>query len=169
MQTSRRSLSIDPALCRVQLEQLLKDEARQLEQLEGLLGLETEALDRNDLQALDQAGSARQGCVAALLRVEDERRSLCRMTGYDADLPGLERLIRWCDPQHSLATLWADCRTRAGRCREINDRNGAVVAAKLQRVTGMLGVITGRSSQPATYSPHGAYALAAARTLAAEA
>lgn len=169
MQASRRSSPIDPALCRTQLEQLLKDEARQLDQLEGLLRLETEALDRNDLPALDQAGSARQGCVAALLRVEDERRSLCRMTGHATDLPGLERLIRWCDPHGSLATLWMECRTRAGRCREINDRNGAVVAAKLQRVTGMLGVISGRSSQPATYNPHGAYALAATRTLAAEA
>ena len=37
---------------------------------------------------------------------------------------------------------------RAARCRSANDRNGALVTARLTRVQGMFDVVTGRAGQP---------------------
>jgi hypothetical protein len=48
-----------------------------------------------------------------MLKLEDERRSVCSMLGYDTDLAGLAKLIAWCDPRRSLAAALR--RVRAAR------------------------------------------------------
>src|SRR5262245_30903310 len=97
----------------------------------------------------------RQSCIGELLRIEDERRSLCRMLGHTADVTGLERLIAWCDPSGSLKSRWQACAERGARCRDLNDRNGALVMARMRRVESLLGGLTGTAPEPRTYSPSG--------------
>ena len=135
----------------------MSDETRLLAQLETLLDDEHGFLNGNDIDGLEQAGAARQTCMGNLVRVEDERRSLCRMYGKTSDVLGLEQLIKWCDPKGTLSSHWQRCAEQATRCRERNDRNGLVVAARLKRVEGMLDIITGRDKKSATYGPQGAY------------
>jgi flagellar biosynthesis/type III secretory pathway chaperone len=149
--------NLDAGLCRDHLARLMSDETRLLTELEGLLDNEHAYLNSNDIDGLEHAGAARQTCMGELVRIEDERRSLCRMSGKSADLKGLEDLIRWCDPNGTLKPHWERCAEHATRCRERNDRNGLVVAARLKRVEGMLNIITGRSVQPTTYGPQNAY------------
>lgn len=149
---------MDASLCRDHLERLLAEENGLLAQLETLLDLEHSVLNNNDVDALEQAGQVRQTCMGSLVRVEDERRSLCRMSGKTADQRGLEELLKWCDTKGSLQAHWAECATRATRCRDRNDRNGMIVTARLKRVEGMLNIITGRTQTPATYGRQGAYA-----------
>jgi flagella synthesis protein FlgN len=149
---------LDPALARQHFEKLLQDESRNLTSLEVLLNQEHELLGGSDLKALETAGNARQTCIAELLRIEDERRSLCRMLGFPADLPGLKRLLAWCDPANGLGARWMACMEQAARCRQLNDRNGALVTAKLKRVEGLLGVLTGRDNTAQTYGPQGSLA-----------
>jgi flagellar biosynthesis protein FlgN len=149
---------MDANLCRDQLARLMNDETRLLAQLEALLDNEHSFLNSNDIDGLEQAGAARQSCMIELVRVEDERRSLCRMTGKSADVHGLEQLIKWCDPQGTLTSHWQRCADHATRCRDRNDRNGRIVTARLKRVEGMLDIITGRDQQAKTYGPQGAYA-----------
>lgn len=146
---------LDPALARQHFEQLLKDESGNLEKLEKLLSQEHELLGSSDVEALDRAGNARQACIAELLRIEDERRSMCRMLGFPADLSGLQRLLQWCDPTNGLYPRWTACMQQASRCRQLNERNGALVTAKLKRVEGLLGVLTGRDRNTPTYSAQG--------------
>ncbi|HMN45266.1 MAG TPA: flagellar protein FlgN [Povalibacter sp.] len=148
---------MDPRICRDTLERLLAEEAATLSRLEELLDQEHEFLTSNDVEALEKAGEARQSCIAALIAIEDERRSLCRMMNVSADAAGLDKLLNWCDPSRQLKTRWAACAQRAAHCRSLNDRNGALVTARLKRVEGMLGVITGRASQPKVYGSKGAY------------
>ena len=93
---------MDPGVCREHLSKLLADEVTILGRLETLLDSEHEFLAANDIEALDRTGEARQACVGDLVRIEDERRSLCRMMNLPADLAGLERLIVWCDPSRML-------------------------------------------------------------------
>ncbi len=159
IQDNRR---LDPALARQHIEQLLSDEAANLERLEMLLGKEHELLEGSDIEALERAGNARQTCIAELLRIEDERRTMCRMLGFPADLAGLQRLLQWCDPANGLFARWTACMQKAASCRQLNDRNGALVTAKLKRVEGMLGVLTGRDRSTAVYSAQGGYARQAA-------
>ena len=144
---------MDADLCRENVEHLLRDECNLLAQLETLLDKEHAHLVDNDIEALERAGVARQTCMSALLRIEDERRSLCKMAGRSTDPRGLLDLLTWCDPKNTLQKRWSEYNDRAQRCRERNDRNGLLVAARLRRVEGMLNIITGRDRAPATYGP----------------
>ena len=151
---------MDASLCKDSIERLLGEECGLLAKLEALLDTEHQFLNGNDIDALEQAGAARHACTGALVRIEDERRSLCRMSGKSSDRRGLEELLKWCDPNNTLKPRWMECTERATRCRDRNDRNGIVVAVRLKRVEGMLSVITGRDKAPATYGPQRGYAQA---------
>jgi flagellar biosynthesis protein FlgN len=149
---------MDATLCKDHLHRLITEENRLLSELETLLDNEFGFLNNSDIDALENAGQQRQTCMGALVRIEDERRSLCSMSGKPTDLSGLEQLLKWCDPKGSLQAGWSECASRATRCRQLNDRNGMVVAARMKRVEGMLNVITGKSQAPTTYGKQGAYA-----------
>ena len=73
---------------------------------------------------------------------------------------GLERLLAWCDPSRTLRRRWAECAERAARCRNLNDRNGALVTVRLKNVEGMLDVLTGRA-KPKVYGRQGTFETAA--------
>jgi flagellar biosynthesis/type III secretory pathway chaperone len=151
---------MDANLCREQLQRMLGDENALLAKLETLLDEEHGSITGEDIDALEQAGQTRQSCMSDLVRLEDERRSLCRMLGRKPDVSGLEDLLKWCDPRGSLQAQWKECAERATRCRSLNDRNGIIVTARLKRVQGLLNIVTGRTQAPTTYGRQGAYASA---------
>jgi flagella synthesis protein FlgN len=143
--------------CREALASLIDQEVAALTELAGLLDREHGLLVANDVNTLESVMDERQETVGRLLRAEDERRSLCRMHGRDADAAGIENLMAWCDPQGSLKSKWADCANGAARCRELNDRNGILVNARMKRVETLLGALTGGNQDAQTYGPKGAY------------
>lgn len=146
---------MDPGVCREHLGTLLREEAALLGELEELLARESGILQTSDIPALEATTRARQERVGALASIEEQRRSLCAMHGYSADRSGLESLIAWCDADGTLLPRLRECAERAVRCRDLNDRNGIVVAARLKRVEGMLGALTGRPARSDTYGPRG--------------
>ena len=148
---------MDSTACHEHLVKLLAEEVSALVQLEALLDREHALLMDNNIDELERAGELRQDCVTSLIRIEDERRNLCRLLNVPADMHGLERLLTWCDPTRSLQPRWAECAERATRCRNANERNGALVSARLKRVEGMLDTLTGRANQPKTYARQGGY------------
>jgi len=75
--------------------------------------------------------------------------------GHSQDLKGLEELIRWCDSKGTLARGWAECSAAADKCRQLNDRNGALVAARLTHVQARLGVLIESHRETVTYGPRG--------------
>jgi flagellar biosynthesis protein FlgN len=132
---------MDEATCRAQLQKLLADENALLAVLEGQLSREHELLTSNDIDGLDAAGSARQDTVSRLLRLDDDRRALCRALGRHDSVTGVADLLKWCDPTSSLLTAYQHCTDLATRCRQQNDRNGALVTARLNHVSNMLGML----------------------------
>jgi flagellar biosynthesis protein FlgN len=146
--------AVDPALTRDHLARLLAEENSALAEFESLLDREHAALKTRDIDTLESLADARTSSVHRMLKLEDERRSVCSMLGYGTDLHGLSRLIAWCDPRGSLAGAYDECAGRARRCRDLNDRNGILVGAQIKRVEGMLGAITGNTA-PAAYGPRG--------------
>jgi len=146
---------VDPGVCREHLTTLLREESALLGELEELLRRESGILETSDVQALEATTRARQERVGALARIEEQRRSLCALHGFSGDRAGLEALMAWCDGQGTLLPRLRECAERAVRCRDLNDRNGIVVAARLKRVEGMLGALTGRPSRTDTYGPKG--------------
>jgi len=147
---------MQPRACREHFAQLLTEELAGLNELAGLLEHEHKLLVANDVTALESAMHERQSCVARIMRVDEERRSLCRGLGYSTDVPGIEKLLRWCDPQASLAARWAECAARTAQCRELNDRNGVLVRARLKRVQDLLATLIGRGRESNTYGRRGA-------------
>ena len=162
---------MDAGLTRDHLSRLLAEENTALAEFETLLDREHTALRARDIDSLEALAEARQTSVIHLLKIEDERRSVCSMLGYDTDLGGLAKLIAWCDPTRSLKGAYDECAARARKCRDINDRNGVLVGAQIKRVEGLLGAITGTTPAPRGYGPRsqGAYAATAGHVLTAEA
>lgn len=143
---------MDANLTREHMARLLAEENTALADFESLLDREHAALKSRDIDALEALADSRQDSVTRMLKLEDERRSMCGMHGYDTDLTGLAKLIAWCDPRRTLAAAYDECAVRARRCRDLNDRNGILVGAQMKRVEGLLGAITGTPAQR-TYGP----------------
>lgn len=125
--------SHDPTLCREQLATLMAEQNTHLAALEALLKQEHDLLQARDPEGLEKAGAARQQSMAHILRVEEERRALCRDAGYADETSGLHGLLAWCDPTGLLVPVLQEYRERTQRCRELNDRNGFLVNGRLQQ------------------------------------
>ena len=125
--------SHDPTLCREQLATLMAEQNAHLAALECLLTQEYDLLQSRDAEGLEKTATARQLCIGHILRIEDERRTLCRATGRNEDAAGLHSLLAWCDPTGLLLPAMQEYRERTQRCREHNDRNGILVNGRLQQ------------------------------------
>ncbi len=146
---------MDPRLCRDHLEKLIAEEHAALTELEQLLVGEHAILIKNDLTAVETASEQRQIHMGELLRIQSERRSLLRMHGYADDKDGINQLLIWCDPPRALSRSWSECAQSATRCRDLNERNAALVAARMKRVEGLLEVIVGPGNYANVYSASG--------------
>lgn len=137
---------------RLVISRLLDEERRLLLELEKLLDNEKAILLRDESpEQLEAACRSRQDCMVALLRLQDERQNLLRMSGFSTDNVGLASLIRACDPERTLPSRWAECAELAKRCRALNDHNGALVTSRMRRIQGMLEVLTGKRGEKTTY------------------
>ena len=122
----------DSTDCREQLATLMAGVNAQLVALECLLTQENALLQTRDVEGLEKTGAVRQQCIGHLLRLEDERRALCRATGRSDDPAGLHSLLAWCDPTGLLIPVMREYRERTQRCRDQNDRNGILVNGRLR-------------------------------------
>lgn len=146
---------VSPGQCRDALGHIYAEEIASLQLLEGLLQNEHGFLAANDIDGLESASAARQDAVSRLLKLEGERRDLCRMLGRAADLAGIASLLAWCDPQGSLAPTLKEHARLSGLCRDQNERNGALVGARMARISSMLGMLAGSGATPAVYGRSG--------------
>lgn len=166
----RMNESMDPSQCREQMSRLIAEETTGLAQLTGLLDHEHGLLSAGDVVGLQAAINERQRCVGRIARVDDERRALCCALNLPLNAQGLEKLLRWCDPEGTLSARWAECAAAAARCRMLNDRNGALVSSQLQHVRARLGTLLQAGRDNLTYRRNGGYSDGATgRVLTAEA
>jgi flagellar biosynthesis/type III secretory pathway chaperone len=147
--------SLDPDVCREHLGILLTEEIDALRALEELLEREYDVLGAKNVAAIERTALVRQQMMGDLARTEEQRRQLCTLHGYTPDWLGLESLMRWCDPEGTLLSRLRECASRATRCRDLNDKNGILVAAHLKHVEGLLTALTGGATQAVTYGPKG--------------
>jgi len=141
--------ALDRDVCREHLAEVLAEEAALLGELRTLLEREYEVLGTKDPVAVEQTVLAR---VVGRVTVQAAKGAAVFL---DA---GLQGLMLWCDPQGTLVSRLRECAKSAADCRDLNERNGTLVAAKLQRVEGLLGALTGRSSSADTYNANGSNA-----------
>jgi flagellar biosynthesis protein FlgN len=154
---------MDQQTCRATFGRLIQEETAALGELAVLLEREFTYLKDSEVQALGDAMRQRQQCVVRILKVDDERRELCRALGRPFDLKGIQALIAWCDPQGTLGSAWGACTATATNCRSLNDRNSAMAGARLQNVQARLGLLIEGRRETVTYGPRGTCSVAAER------
>ena len=141
-------MSIRPEDIHQHLERILNDESRLLKELEQVLAREADVVRGDDPTAIENIGSARHHCIDSLMRLDSERTALCRMLSLGSGPDSLERLLNWCDRDQTLRSLWQSNLQIARRCKELNERNGAVVTLKLGQVRQRLATMRGSSVAP---------------------
>ncbi len=146
---------MDAASCRAHLARVLADEQGALVELELQLDREYAALAKRDTTALEEAADARAWQMTRLVKLEDERRSACATYGYPTDIRDLAAMLAWCNPERTLGHHYQDCVARAIRCRDANSRNAALVNARMSRIEGMLGALTGAADPARVYGRDG--------------
>ena len=148
-------MSVQPRDVHQTLTRILTEEAGLLGELETILQQETEVLRGEDAAAIQRIGGNRHRCVDTLSRLDAERADTCRMLSFGSGRGALDRLYAWADPSAGLQAKWSSNLECARRCKTLNDKNGAIVAAKLNRVQQLLGKLRGNSTPP-VYSSKGA-------------
>jgi flagellar biosynthesis protein FlgN len=148
---------MDAPECRECMRRLIAEESTALDELSRLLEHEHALLAAGDIVSLEAAINERQRCVGRITRIDDERRAMCDALNLSLDATGLEKLMRWCDPEGTLSGRWAECAAAATRCRMLNDRNGALVSTQLQHVRVRLGTLLQSTRETLTYLRNGAY------------
>jgi flagella synthesis protein FlgN len=148
-------MGIQPADIRQHLERVLRDEAQLLVELEQLLQREADIVRGDDPTAIESIGGARHRCIDQLTRLDQERTAACRMLSFGTGREGFEKLLSWCDPGRSLRLRWQENLRVARHCKELNDRNGAVVSLKLGQVQRLLTTLRGGAAAP-VYGRQGA-------------
>jgi flagellar biosynthesis/type III secretory pathway chaperone len=133
---------------RTHVARLLADEAGLLLGFEKLLKQETLILRGDDTAAIERIGATRHACMAELTRLSGERDNSCQMLSFGTGRDAFEKLLAWCDAGGELNRRWQSNLTQARRCRDLNDRNGALVAVKLNHVQKLLTAIRGGDAEP---------------------
>ena len=141
-------MSAEPADVRQHLHRILVEEGQLMLELERLLQQEVTILQGEDADRIARIGAVRHRCVEALMRLEQERADLTRMLSFGDGRGAIDRLLEWCDEDAVLRTRWQATLEIARRCKDINDRNGAIVGARLRRVQTLLAAMRGAAPPP---------------------
>ena len=83
-----------------------------------------------------------------MTKLDAERLAPCQMLSFGTGRAGFEQLLSWCDEGDALRARWQRNLEIAARCKHLNDRNGAVVAVRLNQVRNHLAVLRGGGSLP---------------------
>ena len=139
----------DAATCAGALAPVIRETLEATRHLEAALAEERAALEQQDAAALDAAGAHKQEHLAALEALDGRRRKLLADHGYPADGSGLELLLADCAAAHPLRALWQTLGESAGRCRDANAANGAIVHLRQRQIGRALDVLRGVPEQSA--------------------
>lgn len=118
----------------------------------GLLESEHGALVRNDGDALTALASAKAARAAMLADLAKARRRFLADGGFSPDSAGMERWLA-ASPAREAAALWSAILELGARADDFNERNGALIAARLARTRQALAALNRGSGS--LYGPDG--------------
>lgn len=122
------------------LNAVLAEMRQSVDQLLQALESERVALDDNDTEALDRAGSQKQQAMLHLEQLDTERLQLQKELS---------------NPTATQESSWAIVVNSLQRCQQLNLRNGGVVNQRLQQVRNALAVLTGNAGDSKLYGRTG--------------
>jgi len=133
----------DATACAGALETVIREALATAQRLESALATERAALEQRDAAALHEAGAGKQELLSRLDELDGRRRRLLADHGYPADQGGVEAVLAGCAPAHALGGVWRELAETAGRCRDANAANGAIVHLRQRQIGRALDVLRG--------------------------
>jgi flagellar biosynthesis/type III secretory pathway chaperone len=146
---------------RRRLEDLLDREIETARTLAATLDAERAALTGSSPQAVEQAAAEKIRLLAAIEKLEDERRAVSVAAAQG--LPGT-RVPLGTVIAASVAERWRTLMEVIARCRTANEINGYIINLRQGQIAQLIGIVRGTS--PLTYTPQGKTFAKALRALA---
>ncbi len=146
---------------RRRLEDLLDHEIEVARTLASTLDAERAALTGASPQAVEQQATEKMRLLAAIEKLEDERRAVS--VAAEQGLPGA-RVARGTDIASTVAERWRTLMELMAGCRTANEINGYIINLRQGQVSQLLGIL--RGATPLTYTPQGKTFAKALRALA---
>lgn len=146
---------------RRRLEDLLDHEIEVARTLATTLDAERAALTGASPQAVEQQATEKMRLLAAIEKLEDERRAVS--VAVEQGLPGA-RVARGTDIASTVAERWRTLMDLMAGCRTANEINGYIINLRQGQVSQLLGIL--RGTTPLTYTPQGKTFAKALRALA---
>lgn len=147
---------IDPRQCRLELNDLLRAEYDCASRLGTLLGIEAEALQGRDIDAIEALTGRKQALMQEFESLEAKRQVLLERAGFGGAAPAdMEGCIAWCDGSGQLARGWQLLLERIRGSQHQNRRNGAILESSRRHAQQALALLRGQAPQTDLYNPNG--------------
>ena len=138
-----------------QLASLLSSETDCLQQLLDILKQEYEALLSADIEAIEQATTAKNLALAAQAEITQTRRNMTIQASFSGTNEGLQQLIATCENQRELSAAFSRLSSLAQQCQTSNRSNGRLILQRQQQARGALDIIRQTDPNTPTYSGQG--------------
>ena len=131
----------------VRFAEILQDELGQMTRLEVVLGLEYEALQQRDSDALIKNTQEKQQLITAIESRGRERLELLQGAGYGIDK---EAVLGFIDAEPQLRRRWDELEVVLLRCQKQNQVNGILLEKDKQLTKQLMGILLGEGSRKNT-------------------
>ncbi|HDY82119.1 MAG: hypothetical protein DRQ65_00235 [Gammaproteobacteria bacterium] len=138
-----------------QLASLLSREINCLQMLLDILNQEYNALISADINAIEQATTAKNQALATQAEITQSRRNMTIQSSFSGTNEGLQQLIATCENQKELSASFSLLSSLARQCKITNRSNGRLILQKQQQARGALDIIRQSDHNTPTYSGQG--------------
>ena len=131
----------------VRFAEILQDELGQMTRLEVVLGLEYEALQQRDSDALIKNTQEKQQLITVIESRGRERLELLQGAGYGIDK---EAVLGFIDAEPQLRRRWDELEVVLLRCQKQNQVNGILLEKDKQLTKQLMSILLGEGSRKNT-------------------
>lgn len=116
---------------------------------------ERNALEKQDMSALQSAIDSKAKCVDELRSMDEERKTLCTRSGFPAGPEQMQLMIEWCDRDSVITGCWQHLMDIASECDALNATNGAIIRSRKQQIENSISIVRGDDPSMDTYNHRG--------------
>jgi flagellar biosynthesis/type III secretory pathway chaperone len=140
-----------------ELATLLAKEQTTLDQLRAVLSKESDALLKNDINAVEGSAQHKKSLLARFKKQVQIRLDYLSAHGFESSEQGFESLINTLtpDPTSLLHTQWRELKTEFEAVIKQNEENGIVIHHSRNRTRALLNILHGNKNQPNLYNESG--------------
>lgn len=148
---------LSPQLCFDQLNTLLERQIDKILGLNSYLSDLKSAIAGDDSKQLNDLLGQQRLPTAEIEDLENQRTSLLKIYGYEADKDSLQACIRWCDQHGALEETYKKFETTLKQLQHSVQLNHLLVNKSQKRIRQSLYLLTNQtpSDKPSTYSATG--------------